>query len=117
MLPFLTGRRTPVAESLEIFIEAPEARPSTQLDLTFYESQALQDLDPDTCKEGVHTVVAVGDEAWPGFYHGVIRYDQQHSLLGTSPTYLGVLRIPLPKDHLGNVYLLHRYSTAMRDNG
>ena len=111
MLPFLTGRRKPVAMGLEILIEAPEARPSTHLELIFYENQALRGFDPATCKEGVHTVIAVGDEGWPGFYHAVVEFDRPKPLEGDATSDLGVLRIPAAKHDLGDVYVLHRYST------
>lgn len=110
MLPFLTGDRQPRVERIELLIEAPEARPGTHLDLIFHEGAALRGFDPATCAEGVQTVTALGDAAWPGFFHAAIRLAHPHPLRGEGRHDLGVLRFPLPLADIGSVHLLYGYS-------
>ena len=93
MLPFLTGERQVEITSVEVLFEADDARPSTHHTLTFFAGQGLAGFDPDTCKEGVHSLTCVGDAAWPGFYHGVQILDPV-ALERSAPRDIGVLRFP-----------------------
>ncbi len=110
MLPFVTGDKTVEINRLEVLFEAPNARPSTHHTVVFYAGQGLKGFDPDTCKEGVHSLVCVGDAAWPGFYHGVQEIDHV-PLDGAEPNDLGVLRFPPEMGAIREVYLLIGYGT------
>ena len=110
MLPFVSGDKKVEINRVEVLFEAPNARPSTHHTLSFYAGQALKGLDPDTCKEGVHSMVCVGDSAWPGFYHGVQQVDRV-PLDCAEPNDIGVLLFPPDMGVIREAYLLIGYST------